>query len=99
MILDKEIDLIGDERLREAARKCINDREELLKIYPGSLGGRYHPPDERRAGGLIRHIRRVAHLVCEASPHFGLTQLDHDILVYCVLTHDISNIDVSRNYF
>ncbi len=96
MILNKEIDLISDERLREAACKCIDDREELLKIYPGSLGGRYHPPDERRSGGLIRHIRRVAHLVHESSPHFGLTQLEHDILVYCALTHDISNVDISK---
>ena len=96
MILSKEIDMIGDGRLREAARLCIKDRKEMLEIYPSSLGGKYHPPDERRSGGLVKHIKRMVYLLHEASPHFGLSQLEHDILIYCALTHDVSNIDISE---
>lgn len=96
MILEKEICLIQNETLREKARGHIIHREEMLKIYPSSLGGKYHPPDERGPGGLIKHIKRMVHILHEASPHFGLSEDERDILIYCAVMHDLSNIDISE---
>lgn len=96
MILEKEIELIDDERLGNAVFDIIKDREEMLKNYPASTGGKHHPPEERGPGGLVLHIRRMVNLLHEISKHLGLTDLEHDILIFCALTHDISNIDISK---
>ena len=96
MLLEKEISSMFDPRLKEIASKLINKREDLLKNYPGSIGGKFHPSDERGPGGLVKHIKRCFKLATEVGSHFGLSAQDISILHFCALTHDISNIDISR---
>jgi len=96
MLLEKEInENLVDPRLQAVAKKLIAEREDLLKIYPGSVGGRSHPPDERGPGGLVKHMRRAMKVSIEAAKHFDLSLSDTDILIFCSLVHDLSNIDIS----
>lgn len=94
MILNKEIKLISDSKLQRAARKLISNYSELLAIQPASTSGKYHPPDERGPGGLALHIRRMAHVLYKTAEHFGLTDKERDVLVFCALAHDISNLEI-----
>lgn len=97
MLLEKEIDkYLYDPKLKTVTKKLIQEREELLKIYPGSIGGKYHPPDERGPGGLVKHIKRTVRLTAEAAKHFDLSTSDTDTLVFCAFVHDLSNIDISH---
>lgn len=96
MILDKEITMIGDGQLRRAAVLCIREYEDLLELIPASTSGKYHPPDERGIGGLRLHIRRMAHILYKTAKHFGLSDKDRDILVFCSIVHDISNLSTAK---
>jgi len=90
MILEKEISLIKDPKLREAVRKCIKDNEKKLKILPASTSGKYHPPDERGPGGLVRHIKKVVWFIDHLGREFALDQEDLDILLVAGVLHDIA---------
>ncbi|MFQ6077462.1 MAG: HD domain-containing protein [Candidatus Bathyarchaeia archaeon] len=96
MILEKEINFIQDERLRNAIRKCVDDRAEILKWLPASVSGKYHPPDERGPGGFIRHIKKCVWYVRGAQLHLALSEEETDKLLVAAILHDISNCDISR---
>lgn len=94
MILKREINLIKNPQLREAVKRCIKDRTRKLKIIPASKYGKYHPPDERGPGGLIKHIKRVVWFVKALKKAFGLSDEEHDCHLVAALLHDISNVDI-----
>lgn len=95
MILKQEVSLIKNPQLREAVKKCIRDRARKLKLLPASTYGKYHPPDERGPGGLIRHIKRVVWFVKTLKKALELSDEEHDCHVVAALLHDISNVDIS----
>lgn len=95
MLLQDEIEMIKDSRLQKAVKYCISPRQELLKIYPASIGGTYHPPEERGPGGLVLHIRRMVYMLSNLANHLGLMEIERDILLTCAFLHDISNVDLS----
>ncbi len=96
MILVEELRMIGDLKLSTAAELCIREYEDLLELIPASTSGRYHPPDERGIGGLRLHIRRMAHVLYMTAKHFGLSDKDRDILIFCAIVHDISSLSTSK---
>ena len=96
MILVEELRMIGDLKLSTAAELCVKEYEDLLSIMPASMGGKHHPPDERGIGGLRLHIGRVAHILYKTAEHFGLSNDDRDILIFCAIVHDISNLRTSK---
>jgi len=69
--------------------------DKLWKL-PSSISGKHHPPDERGAIGLIRHICRVAKLCEEFVREFDLPQQDRDRLIAAALLHDISKCDINE---
>ena len=97
MILEKEIGLINDERIRNAVKNCIQKYESDLYNYPASIGGTYHPPEERGPGGLPLHIGRLVRIIHEnLKTHLGLTSSETDLITASAILHDIGNIPLSK---
>ncbi len=55
---------------------------------PSSKTGKYHPPDERSAGGLFLHIHRCAELVPQTIKMVEFDEL-HDHLLIASIVHDL----------
>jgi hypothetical protein len=94
MVLQSEIRKISNPQLREAVKKCIEDRAKKLKLVPASTSGKYHPPDERGTGGLIRHIKKLVWLLEGLTKHFGVSDGDHDCLIASAFFHDIALVEL-----
>ena len=96
LILSEEIGLIKNKKLKTAVEKCIADREKMLKLLPATLSGKYHPPDERGPGGVVRHLRRMVWFVNKVADTLELPKWERDVLTAAALLHDISNVDASK---
>ena len=56
-ILQKEIDLIQDEEVREFVIKFLHNVPEYFWTVPASSSGKYHPQYALGEGGLARHVK------------------------------------------
>jgi len=86
------VDLIKDPKLRKTVELMLYDWGYKLKFIPGSMTGVHHAKDERKMGGLSRHIEKVCWFVTKSSEAFKLSDEDKDILLVCAYFHDISKV-------
>lgn len=57
-------------------------------IIPASSSGKYHPEWSLGDGGTVRHTVFAMYLGHELSRTFGLTELEHDIVISALALHD-----------
>ena len=79
-----------------AVWKCYEDYKPRLTLLPASLGGNYHPPDEREVGGLIKHIERMCWFILKYAEEFKISDDDFDILMASAFFHDIGSVDITK---
>ena len=84
-----ELNYIHDTKIREFAKRLIEDAPEYFFHVPASSSGKYHPQFDLGEGGLVRHTRCVAYFAkCFGVSHM-LDQRTADMLVTCAIAHDI----------
>lgn len=88
-MLEVEISLIDDPKIREATRMMILINERVLKRLPSSRSGKYHPPDERGEGGMVLHLKRCVKWMLEFIREFPSLVRHKDALISATLLHDI----------
>jgi hypothetical protein len=92
MNLDKEIEYIKDEKLKESAYTL----EHMLPPYffkiPASSTGKYHPEFATGDGGLLRHVKvatRIAYELLNLEMFKDkYSSEERDLLLYSVIFHD-----------
>jgi len=84
-VLEKEINMIEDEEIRENTRKILSKYEEKIKTQPTSLSGKYHKSDP-----IVEiHLKRAFWFVVELCREFKIEDIQKDILFSAILLHDI----------
>lgn len=87
--LDREIELIKDENIREWTKRAFAlVPEEFWKI-PSSLSGKYHPADEIAEGGKVLHTKRAfVALLQLINSDAQLTGTEKSRMLAAILLHD-----------
>lgn len=84
-----ELGDIIDPKIREFAKKMIEDADDYFFVVPASSSGKYHPTFDLGDGGLVRHTRCVAYYAGCIAESFMFSQRDKDIIILAGLAHDI----------
>lgn len=84
-----EINLIHDLTIKSFVRSILYQAESFWKI-PSSFSGKYHPPDERTAGGNVLHTKRVVRIVQILCRSQERGQPEIDILTAAAIIHDVT---------
>jgi len=90
------IQSIENPKLERLVETIMEKYYSKLRELPSSISGKHHPPDERGAYGLIRHICRVVKFCKHLAIEFKLTMRDQDRLIAAALLHDISKCDLNQ---
>lgn len=84
-----ELNQIKDSVFRSNVESIINICPDYILRIPSSSTGKYHPTDEIKEDGMIRHVKRMVVFVDEISRMEQLSDWERDILVAGCLLHDI----------
>jgi putative nucleotidyltransferase with HDIG domain len=98
MEFSTELKKIKDEKKRETVRSVIVEILPIMRKYPASTTGRWHPIDENGPGGLILHSKRVAFLCVEACREFGWDNTICDEIIIAAIFHDIGRMKELPGY-
>lgn len=86
--LDEYIVKIENREILKFVRESLKLAPEYFWRIPSSLSGEHHPPDERGAGGLVLHTKRVVRLCEHLSRSYDLDKLNRDLLIAAAILHD-----------
>lgn len=92
--LDLEIMSIDDAEIRKLVEATFREVPPYFWTLPASSSGKYHPPKERAAYGLVYHTKevfRVGHYVWEA---YSDTNLDE--VKAAILLHDVGRYGLGK---
>ena len=84
-----ELNYIHDPKIREFAKRLIEDAPEYFFHVPASSSGKYHPPFDLGEGGLMRHTRCVAYFAKSFAISHMVDSRTSDMLVMSAIAHDI----------
>lgn len=87
IFLEQEVQRITDGNLQKFLMATLDDFPEYFWEAPASVNW-YHPEDERKAGGLVLHTRRVCKLVDDFVRFYNLSLWEQDILLASAILHD-----------
>ena len=90
--LQRELNYIKDERLRNSASKLIELIPDYFFTCAASSTGKYHPSFSLGEGGLLRHTKvavKIAKVLLE-NPTFGdkYTGAEKDLMIIGIIFHD-----------
>jgi len=87
IFLEREVQKVTDGNMQGFLLAAMGDFPYYFWEAPASVG-QYHPKDERKAGGLVLHTRRVCKLVDIFVRFYDLTLWERDILLAASVLHD-----------
>lgn len=87
---------IQDDRIDRAVRDCFFGNRWKLEQLPATLGGYYHPDDEREVGGLLLHMERVIWFVNKYCDEFEINNGTRDCMLAAAFFHDISDTEIVK---
>lgn len=101
--LDKYINKIKDEDIRNITRAIINNADDIHAVKPASSTGNYHPVSDLGEGGLVRHLILVAEIADTMCLQFadsetGEGMLERDIIYAAALVHDLHKYEAGNAY-
>lgn len=82
--------LIKDPRLREFAKRAVEDLPNYFFEIPASSSGKYHSENDRRVGGLVHHTKAAvfSFLDIHRTNIFELFDEEVDLGIIALLIHD-----------
>ena len=87
--LANEISDISDGKVREFAKKMVEEADDYFFIVPASSSGKYHPSFDLGDGGLVRHTRCVVYYSECIAESFDFSERERDMIIVCAIAHDI----------
>jgi len=88
----KEFERIKDEKLRNAVLAAYSKYGYKLHFLPSSITGKHHPKDERAREGLLKHTKRLCHLLELICDGLEYPQEIRDILLTAAFFHDLGKV-------
>jgi len=88
-MLEKEIEKIKSRSIRRFTEEALLKADSRFWLAPCSSTGKYHPPEDRGEGGLVRHIRKAVVVAGEFGRRAKFSQLEFDLAISAVILHDI----------
>ncbi len=88
MDLNKEVERIQDEEIRNFTKECLEKAPPHFWYRPASSTGKYHDPKENESGGLVLHTKRICR-VAEILMEAWMTPLNKDAIRSGCILHDI----------
>jgi HD superfamily phosphohydrolase YqeK len=92
MILEKEINLIKDNSIKEWTKVTLNNAPEYFFRAMASSTGKYHPKCTCQEGGLIIHVQRTVYIANRLCDGYGIKGIDRDIVISATILHDIAKV-------
>lgn len=86
-----ELSWVKDPDFRDLVLRMVEEYEQKMAEVPSSTHG-HHPEDERKAGGIILHCKRVAWLCFELCREHNLPENVLDAMIGASILHDIGRI-------
>jgi len=87
LFIEQEIKNIKNGDLSRFMFHAIDRFPDYFWEVPAS-NEKYHPPDERREGGLVLHVRRLCKLTEHFVRFYSLNYWEKDILLASSILHD-----------
>jgi 23S rRNA maturation-related 3'-5' exoribonuclease YhaM len=90
--LEDEISQIPNEEIRAWTRTALSSAPELFWVVPASKTKRFHPKDESKEGGNVRHTQRAfraMQVLCDADADI-LNEEEISMMLSAILLHDIA---------
>lgn len=91
-MLDKEINYIKDEKVRNSAKILVDLLPDYFFHIPASTTGKYHPKSDLGEGGLVRHSKAVVRIGYELLKlemyRNNYTSKECDLIIFSLLFHD-----------
>jgi len=94
-MLEKEIGKIKDRYIRAFVESALAKADPKFWLAPASSTGKYHPPEDMGAGGLIRHVQKGVIVVEQFASRAKFDDLESDMALAAFLLHDICKNGVS----
>lgn len=92
----QELEYIKNDRIKESAKKLINDIPDYFFTVPASSTGKYHPSFSGGEGGLLRHTKAATLIGKEVlSLEYTndlFTNDEKDILLLAIILHDTQKL-------
>jgi HD superfamily phosphohydrolase YqeK len=89
-VLENELNLIKDEKIREWTKATLDNAPDYFFIAQASSTGKYHPQCTCKKGGLITHVKRATYIANRLCDGYGITSIDRDIVLSAIILHDIA---------
>jgi len=100
--LDKRINLINNDKIREFTNQCLNIAPKYFWVIPASSSGRYHPPLSLGEGGLLRHTIAAVDYGSSLCEKNTMNTIDRDKIISSLILHDTCKAgvkDIKNNSF
>lgn len=94
--LSLEIGSISDRDIRLLTEEVLRKVPPYFWTLPASSSGKYHPPRERAAYGLVYHTKEVARISCLVWESYVGTSLNE--VRSAALLHDVGRYGLAREH-
>lgn len=88
-MLANEISDIHDDKVREFAKRMVEEADDYFFVVPASSSGKYHPSFDLGDGGLVRHTRCVVYYSECIAESFEFDSRKRDMIIVAAMAHDI----------
>jgi len=85
----EELKLISNPEIAKATSEILEKAPKKFWILPASLSGKYHPEDERKEGGLIKHTKKVIKIASYLCNIYEINSINKDLIIAACIIHDI----------
>lgn len=87
IFIEQEVNKLTDGSVQRFLLDVLPRFPDYFWTAPASKQ-KYHPPDERKEGGLVLHTRRVIRLTEDMVRFYNLNAWERDILLASAILHD-----------
>lgn len=87
IFIEQEIKKIRNGDLKRFMNSAIDRFPDYFWEIPAS-NEKYHPPDERKKGGLVLHVRRLIVMIDHMARYYSLNYWEKDVLIAAAILHD-----------
>jgi hypothetical protein len=92
-LVENELNLISDERVREGMWEIVDILPEYFFTIQSSASGRFHPDYAQGKGGLLRHCKTAMRIGYDlirdkALCPPGLTDIGKELILVAIFVHD-----------
>lgn len=92
-VFKNEINQIKNKEYKKIFLDILKECPNYVLTIPSSSTGKYHPTDEIKSDGMIRHIKRLVMIVPDFIRYHQIPEdkidLANDVLVAAAILHDI----------